>query len=159
MLQGRLRAGDDLEDDDVTDNTHVVLPSNVNHDTLAQLNEQGTLSNPVATIDQNDLDSSEESRGGGIQQFDHFTQRTSGLSEKLAKLKVAVTTLGPDRATRNNPNKMRSSTQRNQEENISRTRCVIGMLCHIRMNHRLLLLVKSAITLDKLVIKCKNVRL
>ena len=26
-----------------------------------------------------------------------------------------VTTLGPDRATRNNPNKMRSSTQRNQD--------------------------------------------
>ena len=125
VLQGRLRAGDDLDDDDVTDNTHVVLPSNVNHDTLAQLNEQRTLSNPVATIDQNDLDSSEESRGGGIQQFDHFTQRSSGLSEKLAKLKVAVTTLGPDRATRNNPNKMRSSTQRNQEDNIPRTRCVI----------------------------------
>ena len=122
VLQGRLRPADGLDDDDVTDNTHVVLPSNVNHDTLAQLNEQRTLSNPVATIDQNDLDSSEETRGGGIQQFDHFTQRSSGQAEKLAKLKAAVTTLGPDRATRNNPNKMRSSTQRNLDENISRTR-------------------------------------
>ena len=129
MLQGRLRADDGLDNNDVTDNTHVVLPANVNHDTLAQLNEQRTLSNPVATIDQNDLDSSEESRGGGIQQFDHFTQRTSDRAEKIAKLKVIATTLGPDRATRNNPNKMRSSTQRNQEENISRTRCVIWETC------------------------------
>ena len=124
VLQGRLRTGDGHDDDDVTDNTHVVLPSNVNHDTLAQLNEQRTLSDPVATIDQNDLDSSEETRGGGIQQFDHFTQRSPGQAGKLAKLKVAVTTLGPDRATRNNPNRMRSSTstQRNMEENIKRTR-------------------------------------
>ena len=121
MLQGRLRAGEDHVDDDVTDNTHVVLPSNAN-DTLAQLNEQRTLSDPVATIDQNDLDSSEETRGGGIQQFDHFTQRSPGQAEKLAKLKAAVTTLGPDRATRNNPNRMRSSTQRNMEDNIKRTR-------------------------------------
>ena len=121
VLQGRLRAGEDHDDDDVTDNTHVVLPSNAN-DTLAHLNEQRTLSDPVATIDQNDLDSSEETRGGGIQQFDHFTQRSPGQAEKLAKLKAAVTTLGPDRATRNNPNRMRSSTQRNMEDNIKRTR-------------------------------------
>ena len=122
MLQGRLKTSDDLDNDDITDNTHVVLPANVNHDTLTQLNTLRTLSNPLATINQNDLDSSEESRGGGIQQFDHFTQRSPGPREKLAKLKGAVTTLGPDRATRNNPNKMRSSTQRNQEEKISRPR-------------------------------------
>ena len=56
------------------------------------------------------------------EQFDHFTVRgpEQARAQEAVRLgstarPAAVTTLGPDRATRNNPNKMRSSTQRNQD--------------------------------------------
>ena len=48
---------------------------------------------------------------GEQQQGEQLEQVRLGSTARPA----AVTTLGPDRATRNNPNKMRSSTQRNQD--------------------------------------------
>ena len=56
------------------------------------------------------------------EQFDHFTVRGTDQVRAQEAVRLGstarpapVTTLGPDRATRNNPNKMRSSTQRNQD--------------------------------------------
>ena len=50
-----------------------------------------------------------EVTGEQQQQGEQLEQVRLGSTARPA----AVTTLGPDRATRNNPNKMRSSTQRN----------------------------------------------
>ena len=52
-----------------------------------------------------------EVTGEQQQQGEQLQQGRLGTTARPAP----VTTLGPDRATRNNPNKMRSSTQRNQD--------------------------------------------
>ena len=59
-----------------------------------------------------------EVTGEQQQQGEQLEQVRLGSTARPA----AVTTLGPDRATRNNPNKMRSSTHRNKEDKAERFR-------------------------------------
>ena len=103
VLQGRLK----------TVEPHVVFPSNVN---IPRGSEENSLQSGVATS---------QPEPGPIKQFEHFTQKSHSLGEaqeRPSNRLVALTTMRPELATKHNPNKMRSSTHRNNEDKAARFR-------------------------------------
>ena len=113
VLQGRLKTVDGD-----SSAPHVVFPSNVN---LPGGSEVNSLQSAVATSQQAAIKQSQLNS----KQFEHFTQKSSGLAEaqeRPSSRLVALTTMRPELATKHNPNKMRSSTHRNNEDKAARFR-------------------------------------
>ena len=113
VLQGRLKT---VEGD--PSGPHVVFPSNVNIPRGSDVNslQSGVATSQQGASKQNPLSS---------EQFEHFTQKSSGLSEaqeRPSNRLVLLTTMRPELATKHNPNKMRSSTHRNNEDKAARFR-------------------------------------
>ena len=111
VLQGRLKT---LPGVGGSPAPHVVLPSNVNKPQSTDVDTR--LSHQGAAIKQDDN-----------KQFEHFTQKSSKVSEpqeRPSSRLVSLTTLRPELATKHNPNKMRSSTHRNKEDKATRFRSV-----------------------------------
>ena len=111
VLQGRLKT---LPGVGGSPAPHVVLPTNVNKPQSTDVDTR--LSHQGAAIKQDDN-----------KQFEHFTQKSSKVSEpqeRPSSRLVSLTTLRPELATKHNPNKMRSSTHRNKEDKATRFRSV-----------------------------------